>query len=274
VVTALRRIGLIVALAVVIVAVESLAYGLAAANNEWIRWTGWSWPGWNAVTGLATFLAVLVALSLGVWGDELRLWRRRARLSLTFEPHPDHFQKFVTEQGPIYCVRVSVVNDGGRAAKNVEVWAQELQVFNLELEDWVRDPSFMAMNLTRTHVGGTVTPVIHPGIPKPYDLGIVVNPDLSKAAGRTELLFELSTEVPPEKVQPTQLSDSVYPSRKPGGLYRLIVAIAADDVDVVQRAVRIRWDGEWDDNPEYFFNARLRMMPDPYFVGTRRRVLR
>ena len=258
--TAWQRVGLIITVALVIGIVELAGFWLLTGTVS--SWSGWSWPGWNAVTGTATLLAVVVALALGVWGDELRLWNRRPRLALTFDPRADHFQKFITEQGPVYSVRVSVVNEGGRAARNVEVWAEELQRYDVESRSWVRDATFMAMNLTRTHVGGTVTPVIHPGIPKPYDLGFVLNPDLANAAGRHELLFELSTEVPPERVQPNREPGTAYPSRKPGGYYRLILALAGDDVDVVRRVVRIRWDGEWDDNPEYFFNAKLRMMPD------------
>jgi hypothetical protein len=252
----MARIRLVLIAVLLVTAGEVTAYGLGYRDTGWISWAGWAWSGWTALTGIATFLAVAAALALGVWGDELRRLGRQPRLSLTLVPIPDHFQKFLTGAGPVYTVRISVTNEGDRPARNVEVWAQELKV-ELQPGVFVRDPVFMAMNLIRTHVGGTVTPVVHPGIPKPYDVGKVVNEDLSRQAGRKRLLFELSTEVGPELVQPAGLKGGLYPSWKPPGTYRLTLAIAADGIDVVQRVVEIRWTGQWDDDPDVFFRDEL-----------------
>lgn len=253
------RISRVVLVAVFVLALEIAAYELLTSNTGWVSWNGWTWLGWNAVTGVATFLAVVVALALGIWGDELKGFGRRPRLGLTLDPVPDHFQKFLTEANTsLYCVRISVTNDGDRPAKGVELWAQELLVKGPD-GNFKRDPAFMAMNLIRTHVGGTVTPVIHPGIPKPYDLGQVIDPDVSKAARREVLLFELSTEVSTALIQPAGLREGMYSSWKPAGTYRLVLAIAADSIDVVRRVVEITWTGEWSLDPDTFFRDKLKV---------------
>lgn len=258
----MRVVRLILA-ALVVLVLWAIGWALATYSG-WTSWPGWGWPGWSAVTGLATLAAVVVALALGIWSDELEIWGSpRPHLGLTLDPVPDHFQKFLTEAGPMYTVRISVTNEGRRPARNVELWAQELRV-EQQGGAYVRDPAFMAMNLIRTHSREdaspkvrTVTPVVHPGIPKPYDVGKVLNPDLSQAARRKELLFEISTEVGPVKVEAAGLKDGIYPSWKPPGRYRLVLAIAADGVDVIRRVVEISWTGRWDDDPDAFFKNEL-----------------
>src|SRR5258708_26239521 len=105
------RVFVLAAIAVVI------GLGLLVASNT--GWGGWSWTGWTAVSAVATFLAVAVALALGIWGDELRTLGRSPRLSLTLDPAPDHFQSFMTSPGIAdYDVRISVTNDGEFGARN------------------------------------------------------------------------------------------------------------------------------------------------------------
>jgi hypothetical protein len=213
------------------------------------------------VTAIATFLAAVVALVLGVWGNELRMLGRSPRLSLTLDPAPDHFQRFTHPAGTAeYDVRISVTNAGDLGAKNAEVVAVELLVKQAN-GAFARDPVFMAMNLRRTHYGDTITPIVHHGVPRPYDLLACYDPALQLAAKRPELLFDLSTVVSPVAAQPVvaqpvALPDA-YPSWKPQGTYRLSLALAADGVAPVRTTVEITWSGKWSDHASDFFKDEL-----------------
>jgi hypothetical protein len=257
--------------AIVLVAAVVAVAGAITYHARIAAWGGWSWSGWIALTGVATFAAAAVALSLGVWKEELETLGRGPRLALTFEPPQHHFQMFVFPELPgfaEYDVRMSVKNTGSRSAENVEVWARDLFV---ERPDgtFERDDSFMAMNLTRTHFGGTVESVIHRGMPKPFDLLRCLDPDRQKLAKRDSLHIEFSTFVQPVAVQPVVLSKTaptvaatspnVYPSVKPKGTYRLEVDVGAAGVDPVPAVVEIRWTGNWTGNAPKFFADELKI---------------
>src|ERR1700687_1545216 len=229
-------------------------------------WNGWGWPGWTVVAAVAPFLAVVVALALGIWGDELRTLGRSPRLSLTLDPAPDHFQSFMTSPGIAeYDVRISVTNDGEFGARNVEVVALELTVKQADGQ-FTRDELFMAMNLKRTHIGDTITPIVHRGIPRPYDLLACFDPQMQKLWKRKDLRFELSTLVAPvatlSVITPAVPGQAIpvpdaFPSSKPAGTYRLLVAVAADQVVPVHCVVEIAWSGNWTYDAAAFFKREL-----------------
>jgi hypothetical protein len=249
---------------VVLFALVVLAYVafLVATNTGW---SGWGWQGWTAVAAVATFLAVVVALVLGMWGDELRTLGRSPRLSLTLEPAPDHFQSFMVSPGIAeYDVRISVTNDGELGARNVEVVALELTVKGADGQ-FTRDELFMAMNLKRTHIGDTITPMVHRAIPRSYDLLACYDPQLQRLEP-TYLRFNLSTLVAPVATQsvitPASPGQAIplpegFPSSKPAGTYRLLLAVAADEIVPVRRTVEITWSGNWSYNAADFFKNEL-----------------
>lgn len=250
---------LLVVVSVVVVGVLLTVVGIRA---------GWLWQGWTAVAAIATFLAVVAALLIAIWGDWLRTLGRTPRLSLTLDPITDHFQRFLTDSGEtVYSVRISVTNDGEIGAKNVEVVAQELTV---EGRDglFTRDPVFMAMNLMRTHYGDTITPIVHRGIPRSYDLLSCVDPAIQQERNREQgkarvvLRFDLSTLVSPVRAQPVVPGQPValpdaYPSSKPEGTYQLHLAVVADGVAPVKKVVEITWTGKWWDHAADFFKNEL-----------------
>lgn len=244
---------------ILVVAIVALAWlGYRAVLN-----VGWTWPGWTGVAAVATFLAVVVALVLGIWGDELRTLGRSPRLSLTLDPAPNHFQRFTHPAGGTveYDVRISVTNEGDFGAKNVEVVAVELMVKQAD-GGFSRDPVFMAMNLRRTHTGDTIAPIVHRGVPRPYDLLACYDPALQQAWKRKGLLFDLSTVISPVAAQPIVAGRPValpdeYPSWKPAGTYRLSLAVVADGIAPVTKVVEITWTGRWWDYAADFFKNEL-----------------
>ena len=241
---------------------------MASGGYYAVRTQGWTWSGWTGVAAVGTLLAVIAAFVLAIWHDELRTLGRSPRLSLALDPEPDHFQRFITSPGIAeYDVRISVTNDGEIGARNVEVVGQELLVKGGDGQ-YTRDPVFMAMNLKRTHIGDTITPMVHRGVPRPYDLLACYHPDIQKLSKRTELRFDLSTLVwpvaaepgtarsaPAQAVAPTE----VFPSSKPAGSYRLVLAVAADGVVPVRRVVEIEWTGKWSDDKREFFSKELQV---------------
>jgi hypothetical protein len=257
-----KRPLFLLACALVVVLAALLIYSALRA--------GWTWQGWTAVAAIATFLAVLAALGLGIWGDELRTLGRGPRLSLTLDPAPDHFQRFITSPGIAeYDVRISVINQGEFGARNVEVVALELLVKGADGQ-FTRDPVFMAMNLKRSHLGDTITPMVHRGVPRPYDLLACYDPQLQKIWKRTELRFDLSTLVSPvaaESVTPSVITPAapgqavtlpeMFPSSKAPGSYRLVLAVAADEVVPVRRVVEVTWSGTWSNDASDFFKNEL-----------------
>jgi hypothetical protein len=222
--------------------------------------------GWEAVTAVATLLAVLIALVLAVWGEDLRALGRSPVLDLTLVPIADHFQRFTHDGGSSeYDYRISVTNEAPSGARNVEVVAQELTVKQRD-GTFIRDPVFMAMNLRRTHYGDTVTPIVHRGVPRPYDLLRCFDPAIQQernrewGQARVTLRFDLSTLVSPVRAQPVGYSIAFpddYPSSKPAGTYQIHLAVVADGVAPVRKVIEITWSGEWQDHAADFFAKEL-----------------
>lgn len=135
--------------------------------------------------------------------------------------------------------------------------AQELTIKQRD-GTFMRDPVFMAMKLRRTRYGDTITPIVHRGVPRPYDLLRCIDPSLQQERNREQgkarvtLRFDLSTLVSPVRAQPVgghaiAFPDG-YPSSKPAGTYQLHLAVVADGVAPVKKVVEITWSGTWRDH--------------------------
>lgn len=244
-----RRRG-VLALVVVIIAVLFFIYGWISAGSE-----GWKWQGWGGIAAVSTFLAVAVALVLAIAGDSISYWGLSPRLSLTLEPEPFHFQKFLLPEGAgaaEYDIRVSVTNAGTVTAKQVVLDAAKLEVRQPD-GTFAPDPTFMAMNLEVTHFGsGTlVVPVVDPGIPRSFDL--------LQVHYRDPTFIRIRNFVQPVQVDPGGGRPQSYPSKKEKGRYRLTLAIGADGIEVKQRVVEFEWSGKWSDDRDDFFNNQLKV---------------
>lgn len=203
---------------------------------------------------VSTFLAVALALILAFVGDRISKWGLAPQLSLTLDPEPFHFQKFLLSEGAgavEYDVRISVVNIGTVAAKQVQLDAAKLEVRQPD-GAFSSDPTFMAMNLEVTHLGGVVViPVIDPGIPRSFDL--------LHCHYRAAALVEIRNFVQPVVVDPGAGRPATYPSRKGEGAYRLTLAIGADGVEVKRRVVEFTWSGKWTEDRDDFFTNQLQV---------------
>lgn len=240
----------VLALVVIIVVVLFFIYGWISAGSE-----GWKWQGWGGIAAVSTFLAVALALILAIAGNSISSWGLSPRLSLTLEPKPFHFQKFLLPDGAgavEYDVRVSVTNAGTVAAKQVVLDAAKLEVQQHD-GTFAPDPTFMAMNLEVTHFGSgiLVIPVIDPGIPRSFDL--------LQVHYRDPTLVRIRNFVQPVQVDPGGGRPQSYPSKKEKGTYRLTLAIGADGGEVQRRVVEFEWSGKWSDDRDDFFNNQLKV---------------
>jgi hypothetical protein len=238
----------VLASGVILVVILFFIYGWVNAGQD-----GWKWQGWAGIGAVSTFLAVALALFLAVAGNSITNWGLAPQLSLTLDPEPYHFQKFVLAEGAglvEYDVRNSVANHGTVAAKEVQLDAAKLDVEQPD-ETFARDPTFMAMNLLVTHLGTLALPVVDPGIPRSFDL--------LQCDSRRKELIRIRNIMDAQLVDPGDGKPPTYPSRKGQGTYRLTLAIGADGIEVQTRVVEFEWSGEWSDDRDDFFKNQLKV---------------
>ncbi len=208
---------------------------------EWF--TAWA----TAAGAGATFLAVVAALGIAIWGDWLRSLTSRPKLSVSISmTAPDCHKIQTTGQVQLpgtaavvqiaafetYYCRLSVGNEGTAAARNVSVRAIRLSKLNA-LGGYDADPYFMPMNLTWSHAGGsTEAGKIDPNLPRHCDLCHVDYPTRSHLQFNTE-------------VTPNQVAHGVWPTVKPAGTYRMEVGITADNAEPLHRILKVDFKANW-----------------------------
>jgi hypothetical protein len=146
-----------------------------------------------------------------------------------------------------YYLRVRVKNSGNETARNVEVYAKEL---NQEFKDGRRErvDDFPPMNLiwSNSSPANRITlPFLPPESSRHCDVGHILDPKdrkLFSSDDRTDLkLKEDEVSLTFDLVQkPLHLGYIVRP-----GHYRLAIEVAAENFAAVIREVEIKFDGEW-----------------------------
>jgi hypothetical protein len=207
------------------------------------------WP----VAGALLVVAGL-ALAIALWGDDLRAWRRRPRLTVTIRPGPPDFQKVslaADSERPTrdaYWARICIANDSRTAATNVEVRMLRLwwRVGNGTFEP---DPDFLPISLLWARGHNVTTRVVHKDLPKFIDLLLVEQPEEA-----SEARFRFQTEVVPKAVRP-----GIWPTIKPAGTYRLDLAATSDEGHATFTTVEIQFSGRWVDSEAEMFASELRL---------------
>jgi hypothetical protein len=217
-----------------------------------------------------TFLAVLVALFKE---DITRKWRR-PDLKASIRPSaPDrvktkiYFRQDhgVTTQGDCYYLRIWVENEGKRQAKDVEVFAAELQrcVADGHFE---RVGRFLPMDLTWTHSlgkpGSRTHRDISPKMGKHCDLGYILKP-----AGRQTAVDQGFTALTLPDVPDDQTVLALTTEKKPStlghligpGEYRLKIEVAAANQKPVPKNFKIVLSGAWYDDETKMLSEGIRI---------------
>ena len=216
----------------------------------------------NILSSIGTFAAVLVALSVAIFGP-----RRvtKPKLSVTIESGaPDCMWVSGNEKrmrdtgsGPgHYIVRPRVVNYGNEDARDVEVLPIRLWVIRDDGERLI-DPSFLPLVQRwswwpERSVSAAWLPRLLPGTSKHYDLLVIASEQgprsrrkqrrHSEAAGwpKSWIAFQTAYDLLDD--------DSVQNRmRKQPGQYQLDFAVAASNAKTIYRTAHIRFNG-WQDN--------------------------
>ena len=158
-----------------------------------------------------------------------------------------------------YYLRVLVKNSGNETARNVEVYAKEL---NREFKDGrlERVDDFPPMNLIWSNSSpgrADILPFLPPNSSRHCDVGHILDPkdrklfqfeyrpDLKLRDDEVSLTFDLVQK-------PLHLGHIVRPGR-----YRLSIEVAAENFAAIIQQVEINFDGEWNADPQTMFADNL-----------------
>jgi len=205
------------------------------------------------VTAIATIAAVIVALALAVFHEEMRNLRWRPKLELLLENRsPDcHLTAMRNEQSgvhaPCYYFRTRVKNDGNAIAETVEVYIEQvLQKMADETFKAVED--FLPLNLRWAHFGNLFFPGIPPGVYKHSDFGHIIESSFRRqfpgeehprlvalGIGNSQTVMSLDLVV-----RPNTGSYLIPP-----GVYRFVVVVAAANAKLIRRTIELNLKGTW-----------------------------
>jgi hypothetical protein len=221
-------------------------------------------PTW--VTAIATLLLAALAL----FQDFFRRLVWKPKLELEVHPRPPDFhrtewtysvlqrvhdvvtnktvERTVQMSSPCYYFRVRVTNKGNCEAKDVEVYAKELQ--ELEGGEFRSVPRFSPMDLLWADVRTPVMPNLIPELPKLCDLAHIVAPSERDYLGHDlpGVDEEQSILALDLQVTPNSKGHLIGP-----GHYRLTLALAAANATPSDYVLDITVTGDWYDEPDRMF---------------------
>jgi hypothetical protein len=203
------------------------------------------------LAALGTLLAVVVALILALFKQDISRLRWRPKLTATIRMRPPDCQilplllthpetgKQVPSQKALY-LRLWVENSGRERATYVQVFASELKQKQSKGE-FTGVSEFLPMNLRWSHSHEVFAEAISPDMGKHCDLAhvyvlpenVLSFPTIAKPY-KSPTVFQLDTEV-----VPSSLSNILGP-----GVYRLTLKIAASNAKPVVRELEIDFSGE------------------------------
>jgi len=207
------------------------------------------------LTSIGTIGAVVIAIVLALWGEQIRLFGSRAHFEVLFERKPPDCQLIGYQAGTAWAttfllngaaVRFRVDKSGISAATNVEVrilrtWqADERGAFQ-------QDRDFLPANLKWTESDTITTRVIHPGLPKHCEFMQALQPSDGE-----KLTFFFQTAGTRDEVR-----TGVNPYIKGPGRYRIEIGVSSDDMRPLRKMFEVDFTGEWSDDPEAMFGKEL-----------------
>jgi hypothetical protein len=198
------------------------------------------------LTSIGTITAAVVALTIAIFGEQLKALMRKPRLTATMRPHFNKIKTHIEEEKTSYdsyYFGLRVENRGRTGAVNVEVRLLSLSV--KKGEKFERDTHFPPQNLVWAFTHPTVMKHLPAG---PPELG--KNCDFFHIIKRGERLLEFGTESTPNKVEYD--GDWMWPTRRRPGVYRGTLAITADNAKTAYLDFEINYHNWIDDEDEMF----------------------
>ncbi len=180
--------------------------------------------------------ASLTALVIAIWGKQFRNYFSKPILSASIElKSPDCHRITVVypeiaQKEESYYFRLRISNSGKTAANNVEITVLEL--LKNEGNGYKKDKDFLPLNLVWAHTHEVEKRRILPGTFKHCDFfHTTSNPNIK---------IKFDTNVVPNRVKGGR-----YPTIVNPGKYRVIILIAADDIEVSKFSFDIQFTGNF-----------------------------
>ena len=213
----------------------------------------------HAAVDYATIVYTIVTagiLILAVFQDHLRRWFFRPRYEISIRdkppwsatapdeyPLPDGREAYVKG----YFLRIRVVNTGGMAANDAEIFVNAIMQKNPVTETWETKEDFIGMNLVWAY-NHQVTAVLPEKIPKFCDLGCIHDPsgrshfpniyppDWQRGEKRDKTVFCLAVH--------HKAKSRSYLLKSPGR-YRLWITLGASNSRSHEKFIDFELSGEW-----------------------------
>ena len=224
------------------------------------------------LTAIGTLLAVIVALVLALWGQQISQWLTHPVLYLDAkvqQPDADKVQRWsqlagghVINLGEYYFFRLSVSNTGNAAAKDVQIFLSKVE--QLKAKHAENISRFTPMNLVWTNTerlsprDRVTKPVLLAHMPPVFcDLIHIGDPQGRALPGGDDL-----DTVPKDKA--VLGLDVEIPTYSKGhllepGTYRLSLTLAASNCSPTQYVIEIWFPGEWFPQIEDMLNKGIRI---------------
>lgn len=225
----------------------------------------WSWfwkiftPEW--LTAIGTVGAVIVALILAVWGEEIKTLFVRPKLSLKAHVRrPDsertRRQNKLTgeDAGTAYFFRLAILNRGNTAAHDVQVFLASVRRAKEDSMEKVSE--FTPMNLNWAYRGNATLPALLPRMPPVYcDLAHVDQPikygvrELFTEQHLDGAKLELDVEFPPNTLGHVL----------EGGTYHFHLILAAANCAPRHFTLEVVFSGKWFVDEEKMLEVGFKM---------------
>ncbi len=214
---------------------------------------------WSQLMAIATvviaFGTILLAL-VALFGNAISRWLRRPKLEVEVNPNPPHCHKtfLSTDTGEVvadcYYFRVLIENRGKTAARNVEVFAEEL-LRKTKGGEYKTVSSFIPMQLIWSNIGQMLYPALHPDAKRHCDVFHIVDP-----SGRaTQLANSMENadreDIPRDKAIlsfDTRAKANTKGHLQPPGDYHLKIVVTSENTKALQKTLRIETTGDWIDD--------------------------
>jgi len=208
------------------------------------------------VAAIATFLAVLVAL---LKEELVSVWRKPSlKVRIALAPPDCHKTEMTVGDPrtgevlgiwPCYYLRIWVENDGSVRVNYVEVFARRLERKDADGQ-FKREPQFLPINLKWSHTGEVILPGISSKMGRFCDIGHIIHPKHTIAAGDAiegvaAGATVLSLDV---QVAPNTRTHLLAP-----GVYKLGVRVAAANSRPVDYTIQLTLTGNWFDDQAKMF---------------------
>lgn len=205
-------------------------------------------PSWWAI-----FVALLLGV-IGVFQEQIKrsFWKPKLVIGFNLEPPDSHKTKLTNRiTGDFICntyyLRAKIKNDGNFQAEDIEVMASELYKKGKNGR-FIKDKSFLPLNLKWSHTGEITKEKIQPGLFKYLDFGHLLP---SEGSSKNKIVLELDVEM-----KPNTGSHLIPP-----GEYRITLLIAANNTKLINKQFLLILKNDWRDDEGEMFNKIVVLSP-------------